>query len=41
MNMYVFVLYVLTFFHKISREIYRGLFRNSFLDLSLISRFPI
>jgi hypothetical protein len=27
------------FFHIISRGIYSGLFRNSFLDLSLISRF--
>ena len=30
-----------TFLHMISRGIYRGLFKNRFLNLSLISRFPL
>ena len=30
-----------TFLHMISRGIYRGLFQNRFLNLSLISRFPL
>ena len=39
--MYMCVYIILTFFHMISREIYRGLVQNRFLNLSLISRFPI
>ena len=41
MYMYMCVYIILTFFHMISREIYRGLVQNRFLNLSLISRFPI